>query len=389
MNSQVDLLTPEDGELKIKCIKVKQPIGDFFIGVIAAKDLVDITVVDVRRMNKEERGFESYLGVQRPLSKKRAKELSSYVNTVDACFPSGVILSVDHKCAEYDEAVGVLTLRSYSGEEDLSDDKIPYSEIARVIDGQHRIAGLESFGGEDFEINVSIFVDIDQSTEAYIFSTVNLAQTKVTKSLVYDLYDLARKNSPQKLCHNIAVTLNRLEESPLHRRIKRLGSASPHNLPGAITQAAFVHSLIRYVSEKPQIDRDLYMRGKKPQRASPKEADKLVFRNFLIDERDFDLTDIIWNYFDAVRERWSGAWSSQDRGVMLSKTNGFMGLMRYLRDCYLELGADDKVYEKNQFLQILSSIDLSNDDFNTDNFKPGTSGESKLYRCLKAGRMVD
>ena len=113
---------------------------------------------------------------------------------------------MDANCATYDADRGELTLSNYEDPENSNKDII-YAQIAKVIDGQHRIEGLKNYKGPNFEVNVSIFVEIDVAEEAYIFSTVNLAQTKVSKSLAYDLFDLARSRSPQKLCHNIAVAL--------------------------------------------------------------------------------------------------------------------------------------------------------------------------------------
>ncbi|MBY5930800.1 DGQHR domain-containing protein [Halomonas sp. DP8Y7-3] len=365
----------------VSCVPVKQKIGTFFMGVIDYRDLIDITHTDVRRIDGE-RGFESYLGIQRPLSKKRVAEIAEYVNSFDACFPTAVILSVDGKCAEYDEQSGTLSLAPYVRESDDEDDEdIPLEKIAKVIDGQHRIEGLKGYNGdEDFQVNVSIFVDIDVASEAYIFSTVNIAQTKINKSLLYDLYDLAESRSPQKLCHDIAVSLNETEGSPLYKRIKRLGVASPHSLPGAITQAAFVQSLMKYLSRKPQQDRDLYIRKKKIPRADEKDKSKLIFRDFMIDEKDFELTDILWFYFSAISKKWPIAWNSEDKGVMLRRTNGFMALMRYLKHCYLYIGKF--VPSEEDFLEIFEAIDLDDNHFTTDNYKPGSSGESGLYKKL-------
>lgn len=378
--SQPDMLRPHDGKLNIDCIRIEQPIGSFFVGSIKSSDLINITFTDVRRMEGE-RGFESYLGIQRPLSSKRVKEISEYSNTVDATFPTAVILSIPAQCAEYDESSKVLTLSSFEAEEGSLLDSVRFSEIAKVIDGQHRIAGLEGYKGDNFWINVSIFVDIEVSAEANIFSTVNLAQTKVNKSLAYDLYDLATKRSPQKLCHDIAVTLESNKKSPFYSRIKRLGSAEKHNLPGSITQAAFVQALMKFISAEPMIDRDMYMRGRPLPVYSGRTASRLIFRDYLVHERDMELTAIIWNYFSAVRERWPTAWDSEDKGIMLSKTNGFMALMRFLRDCFLELGSFNP--SQSDFYKIFQNIDLDDSDFSTRNYPPGSSGESQLYRTLK------
>jgi len=367
-----------DRRLDVRSIKISQPMGEFYIGVIKNKDLREITYSDVRRMEGE-RGFESYLGIQRPLDSKRVKELMGYVKTQDACFPTAVLLSVSARCAEYDDASGILRLTPYKASDSDVYESIPYIQMANVIDGQHRIAGLDGYNGDDFDINVSIFVDIDVSSEAQIFSTVNLAQTKVNKSLVYDLFDLATKKSPQKLCHEIAVTLDKEPESPFYNRIKRLGSAQAHNLPGSITQAAFVQSLIKYISADPLKDRDIYLRGRKPNIAD-NNSSKQIFRSFMVDDRDYELTDIIWDYFSAVASKWPVAWSSTDKGIMLSKTNGFMALMRFLKDCYIKIGKDKP--EQEDFAKIFSRVELDDGDFNTERYKPGTSGESALYKDL-------
>lgn len=366
--------------LTIKAIKITQPMGDFYIAKIKSKDLKEITFSDVRRMEGE-RGFETYLGIQRPLNMGRVKDISAYTKTQDACFPTAVLLSVQGRCASFDPESDILTLTPYQAAADDSFESVSYPKIANVIDGQHRIAGLYDYSGDDFDINVSIFVDIDVSSEAYLFSTVNLAQTKVNKSLVYDLFELASKRSPQKLCHQIAVALDKDPNSPFHNRIKRLGSAEPHNVPGSITQAAFVQSLMKYISSNPLRDRDSYLRGKIPSR-SDGDPTKLIFRSFMIDEQDFELTDILWDYFTSVSLRWPTAWSSIDKGIILNKTNGFMALMRLLKDIYVLI--DKRVPGAQDFSQHLDKIKMKDTDFNTDNFKPGTSGESALYKQFKA-----
>jgi DGQHR domain-containing protein len=371
-------------ELPVKSIRISQPMGEFYIGVIKSKDLREITYSDVRRMEGE-RGFESYLGIQRPLSPARVKDLKSYVRTQDACFPTAVLLSVPARCAEFNPDEGVLLLKPYKAVEGDEYSSVPYVGLANVIDGQHRIAGLEGYEGDNFDINVSIFVDIDVSSEAQIFSTVNLAQTKVNKSLVYDLFDLATKKSPQKLCHEIAVTLDKQPDSPFFNRIKRLGSAQPHNLPGSITQAAFVQALIKYISAEPMKDRDMYLRGKKPL-LDGGESSKQIFRKFMVDDKEFDLTDIIWDYFSAVAARWPSAWNSTDRGIVLSKTNGFMALMRFLKDAYHKIGKEKP--SREDFDLVFSRIELDDSDFSTERYKPGTSGESALYKDLIAARKL-
>jgi DGQHR domain-containing protein len=366
----------------IPVLRVSQPIGSFFIGVIDCKRLCEITDFDVRRLIKE-RDFEKYLGIQRPLDKSRVKEIREYVSTSDACFPTGVILSVRAECANYDEQNRSLELSNHIDAED-PDRTILYRQIAKVIDGQHRIEGLKESGDLQFDMNISIFVDIDVAQEGYIFSTVNLAQTKVNRSLAYDLYDLAKAKSPQKFCHNAAVALDKGKDSALYHRIKRLGVATEGRFGETITQATFVDSLMRYISKNPMSDRDVYLKGGTPLKASTEESKQLIFRNMLIENRDLEIVDVLWNYFHAVRARWSVAWDSSERGDMLSKTNGFRALMRFLGPAYLSIARKiGEVPSKTQFEKLFAEIQMTDADFNIERYVPGTSGEAALFKAFK------
>ncbi len=372
----------EPQSISLPCLKVKQPLGEFFIASINSKLLCEITEFDVRRMIKE-RDIETYLGIQRPLNPNRVKELNSYVNTTDACFPTGVILAVDGVCASYNAETHELVLSNYLEPEQF-EERIHYRQIAKVLDGQHRIEGLKAYEGDTFEINVSIFVDIDIEDQAYIFSTVNLAQTKVNKSLVYDLFDLAKSRSPQKTSHNIAVALDSNDRSPFHQKIKRLGVATEGRFNETITQATFVQSLLPYLTNNALEDRDSYLKRRTPDKVGANELEKLVFRNMFIEEKDLEIADIIWNYFDAIKQRWPMAWEASGKGMMLNKTNGFRALMRFLRPTYLYLNAPGTVTSVEAFLGVLKRVTLEDTDFTVNRFKPGTSGESELYRTLLA-----
>jgi DGQHR domain-containing protein len=364
----------------VKYLKVTQPIGDFYIASISAKRLVAITDFDVRRVLMEERDIERYLGIQRPLNKDRVREINSYVRTLDACFPTGVIIAIPEKCISLDEDQGIMTISNFIDAID-ENENIIYKRIARVLDGQHRLAGLKDFE-ETFEVNVSIFVDIDIADQANIFSTVNLAQTKVNKSLAYDLYDLMKARSPQKTCHLIAVTLDREEDSPFYKMIKRLGVATPGRSNETLTQATFIQPLLKMISADPREDRDRYLRKKTPKKIEPRLLAKHPFQHMFVDEKDFDITDILWNYFSAVNERWPSAWASRDRGIMLNRTNGYLALMRYLLFLFANKFRPGAVPTHQDFFEVFSNINIESEDFNVDKFAPGSSGESLLFKTL-------
>ena len=74
--------------IECSAFEVHQPVGAFYVAKIRPEDLTYITFVDVRRIEKEERDVERVLGIQRPLSPSRIKEITQYVNLSDASFPS-------------------------------------------------------------------------------------------------------------------------------------------------------------------------------------------------------------------------------------------------------------------------------------------------------------
>ncbi|WP_227815276.1 DGQHR domain-containing protein [Nitrogeniibacter aestuarii] len=359
-------------EYRFKCLPVNQPLGTFFVASVPYQFLIDISYADVRRLEKE-REVETYLGIQRPLQRKRVAELQEYVNTFDACFPTAIIVAIDSRCATLDG--DELVLHGYTGD----DGEVTVENIAKIIDGQHRIAGLEGFRGDDFDVPVSIFIDIDIADQAYLFSTVNLAQTKVQKSLAYDLFSLAKARSPQKTCHNIAVSMDMLEKSPLYGRIKRLGVSTIGRTSERISQATFVESLLEYISTNPIQDRDRCLRSKALDRSS---NPALVFRDFFVQDEDFKIADVVWNFFAAVANRWPVAWNSEEQGMVLSKTNGFKGLMKSLGPIYQRNFAQGSVPSSQEFLEILSRVSLEDHDFNVENFKPGSSGSGAIARRL-------
>lgn len=371
---------PDKISLQIDALKVSQPIGDFFIASIDHKTLVKISYFDVRRVLRDSRDIERYLGIQRPLSEKRVTDLASYVNFLDATFPSSIILAIDAEYAEYDEREKKLVIRNYKADEDSP--SIAISEIARVLDGQHRIAGLESFRGETFGLSVTIFIGSDIADQAYIFSTVNLEQTKVSRSIVYDLFELAKTRSPQKTAHNIAVALDRDEPGPLFKRIKRLGFATPDRKFETITQSTFVENLLPLITSNAKEDRDRLLRNERLEKIDPKSSAKLIFRNLFIEDKDLTIARIVGNYFSAVRERWEDAWSFRGEGRMLNKTNGFRALMRILPRAYLYFARPGDVVSVEKFAELFRRVDVGDDYFSVERFKPGSSGEKDLADFL-------
>ena len=380
-----DNLREDFRSVTIPVTLVSQPIGDFYIGVVPRQIAVDISEFDIRRLVNKER-FTDFMGIQREVSEKRVKDIVRYLNTTDATFPTAVILSVKNECVELQpngskiEAVSQMTLSNFP-HEDISK-RILFKQIATVIDGQHRLEALRRIS-KRFDVNVAIFVGLDKATEAEIFSTVNLAQTKVNRSLVYDLFAYREARSPEKTCHETAVVLDRDGRSPFRERIKRLGVATEGRFGETLSQATFVEGLIRHISRDPVQDREIGRRAGRWPSVSQEEFERCVLRPFFVANEDEKIVATVWNYFDAVRELWPLAWGDDGRKYVLNRTTGYLGLMRFFRDAYLHTTTKPRLLTVQSFLDVLKNSKLRDADFTKDIFIPGSSGQAALAARLR------
>lgn len=351
--------------IQAPALEIRQPIGSFYICKLSAEEIIYISKADVRRLGNKDRDVETYIGIQRELSFARVKELKKYVNLVDAAFPNTIILAISSEKASFDSTTNVLSITAQEN-------------VGKVLDGQHRIAGLEGYTRDEvpFEVIVAIFIDMDIEDQAIMFATINKTQTKVNQSLVADLYEFAHTRSPQKTCHNIARALDQLSESPFFEKIKILGSANDPEKE-TITQATFVNSLIRYISKDPMKDRDDIKRGKKLDKLNLNE---FIFRQWFLEEDDKSIAKMVMNYFSAVQQCWPVAWDNNTRDFILNRSTGFISLMKFLFDCCKALGFSQDVIKTDEFSSILKKIKLVDADFTKNRFIPGSSGQAALYK---------
>ncbi|EOV0863361.1 DGQHR domain-containing protein [Vibrio parahaemolyticus] len=381
-------------KIKIDAIKIEQPIGEFFFGKMTARELMKISYSDVRRLEDEERGVEKYLGIQRPLKKDRVKDINSYISTIDATFPNSIILAINEEHITWE-----------SGELIVSYNKNDMGNIAKILDGQHRLAGFDEqnytyldFEGneKEFELLVTIFVKADMSVQAKIFSMVNQNQTKVNKSLVYDLESLAETRSPWKTGHSIAVYLNSSEKSPFFRRIKRLGVKSHSSEPEPLTQAAFVENLVKLISPNAQEDRNIIMgkdkgflgfKSKSLPNMDTESLCKFPFRKPFSDDKDEIILKVVFDYFKAVERIWPVSWDKNTKDSVLNKTVGLIAMFRllgYILQSGLKNGditLDLKIpadYLENR----LRSLDVTEDYFNS--FDAVSKSSSRVFKELSA-----
>ena len=376
---------PDDYEISFACMLAKQPLGDLYIGIIPAKTLYQICEFDVRRVIHEERDVEKYLGIQRPLNMGRVREISQYVKFGDAAFPTTIIIAVDERCATFNPTAHTMSLRNIRDREN----PVPKKFIARVIDGQHRIEGLRDYAGEQFDCLVTILVGADIADQAHVFATVNLAQTKVNRSLAIDLYALQRSRSPLKTCHSVVVALDQDPSGPFFKRIKRLGLTTAGRVGETLTQATVVDGLGPYITDDAAQDRDDILRGRKLKRVDESSERSRIFRNWFIDGQDSNIAFVMSNYFDAARRKWKRAWDQPAQGEILSRTTGYLALSRLMRDIYLDGWQIGAIPSVDNFYAYFQRAEIQDHELNAQTFLPGSSGQGLLYRTLRTQILGD
>jgi len=370
--------------ITVKALTVTQPIGEFYVTAMNASDILRVCKFDFRRMQYTGT-IVDFLGIQRRVDPGRARQIAAYSRTMDACFPGSVVLAIDERCAHValtplDGCVDI-TISSYLDSED-NHLNIALNESTSIIDGQHRLKGIEESGELEMMIPVTIFIGIDQATEASIFSTVNLAQTKVNKSLVYDLFSLQRRRSPERTCHDTVVSLDRMAESPLRGRIKRLGVATEGRRGETLSQATVVKGLLPYITSDALADRDRGRRFGFWEPVEGPENRRRIFRHFFVAGEDEKILATMVNYFAAIMRKWPESWQNTGDGNILNRTNGYLGFMRFLRPAYLSLTTSNEVPTHGDFAAILEMVDIKDGEFTTARFPPGSSGAKRLFEKL-------
>ena len=204
---------------------------DVFTQPMKVKDVLAIFYVAVRGRDNEEGA------VQRVLSSYRVKQIREYVLQGKNFFNTFILNWTEEKHPiKFKE--GKIT--------------VPIVPIAaQVLDGQHRLGGLQAAMEIDPSIGnrtilVSFTVGLKNKEAAEIFLNINTEQKPVPKSLIYDLFGLTGNDKEHAInrAKDIAVELNENEESPYYKKIKFPGSPVGY---GIVDLSSFVSALKPYL----------------------------------------------------------------------------------------------------------------------------------------------
>lgn len=341
-------------------IEIRQPIGTFYLCSIPARRL--LKMVDVRPRSKQGDG------VQRDLSEVRIKKIGEYCSDPDAIFPTPIVVSLDSNAGVYiDEEKRKIIVKNEN------------TIVGDVIDGQHRLWGIERSNNIDaFTLPVVLMFDLTTEQKAYVFSTINSNQVKVSPSLIYELFDVAEIRSPHKTVHQIARVMNNAEDSPFYNRLKMLGKKESNQDNATLSQGTFAKSVLKLISRNPDSDTLRMKRGDVLMR-----DDRCPLRDYFILGKDEVITKILMNCYGALKDVFLDEWKAPKTNI-LWKTTGFSAVI-YALPSLIRKGVREKVLTKDYFKMCFTTfketLELEKVSLTSEHFPGG--GEQNQKKLAK------
>jgi len=410
--------------LEFPALKVNQPLGEFYVISIGAKDLLSISFSEPLKYIDNSGNVK---GNQRPKDEKRLKEIAKYIESVEMAFPNSIILT-----ANYTESGKILTdeTERWRIEEIASNSYkliIPKKiKLAAIIDGQHRLKAFDFVTKQerfdDLQLLCSVYFDLPSSYQAFLFATINSNQKKVDRSLAleqfgYNVDDETEKAwTPEKLAVFLSRKLNTDEiTSPFYTHIKvapmdatKLFSGNVQ-LSWVISTATIVDGICSLITSNAKRDRILMQQqsvfsGRN--RSLVKEIkDVSPLRNLFLNLNDQTLYDVIISFFTIIKNI---LWENASEKSYINKTVGVQACFDILKLILItEKSEHPEQIDFNLYISKAAHIDFSDKFFqasgigrsrikNTIGAATGLIHESKLkkndltfYREILDGKNTD
>lgn len=385
----------EKNFLEIPALRVKQPLGDFYVISIPAKQLLEISFSEPMKYVDNSGRVQ---GSQRPKDNDRLKEIAKYIDSVEMAFPNSIILAANYTLqGNITKDIG----ERWRVVEDIEKGSlkliIPKKlKLAAVIDGQHRLNAFEYVRQEvrftDLQLVCSVYFDLPISYQAFLFATINSNQKKVDRSLALELFGYNVDDESEKAWtpEKYAVFLSRKlnldkSSSPLYKHIK----VAPLNIDSlfeddqtntwVVSTATIVDGICSLISSNAKRDRILmqqksFLAGRN--REMIKEIkDVSPLRNLFVDYMDKTIYDTIINYFNTVKVCF---WNDVNVKSYIIKTVGIQALFDVLKLILIkEQSKNPDTIDFNPYLVKASSIDFT-DKF----FQASGIGRSRIKNSI-------
>ena len=332
--------------MELIALRIIQPLGEFYITKFVAEDLLKVSFSEELTYVDDDGKLK---GSQRKKDDKRLREIAKYIDSVEMAFPNSIILAANYN--KNGELVSDETLvwRLEQIDDYIFKIKIPtYEPLAAVIDGQHRLKAfdyVENSDRKNLEIPCSIFFDLPNSYQAFLFATINGNQKKVDRSLALEQFGFNVDEEPQtswtpeKLAVYFSRKLNLSKDiSPFHHRIKVAPRGEEILFQNAtekdwfVSTSTIVDGILMLISSNPKRDRvDMAMeqifKGRSRDMVKGRK-DNSPLRQLFLQNRDEEIYDLIVSFFRVVDTL---LWSNAPKKSYIFKTIGVLALFDLLK----------------------------------------------------------
>ena len=402
-------------KIVIKGFTVSQNGQDFIIGKAPIGEVLNYTMYTERLIigyDEDEKPIYNK-HVQRKVDASRTRQIAKFLlNDKEAIFPTNIVLNIPVNIIDsQEENDGIISITLVDNvAEQIEKAKREGSDKAdifvTIIDGQHRIRGIEVAIEElnkmiskasdpaqkealklqldnllKMELVVSFFIDKDLEFQAMTFSTINRTQRRVSQDLVYELFGLTSDDSPQKTALEVALALNAHSKSPFYRRIKLYGGTYTKDDSRPLSQAAMIKSIIKGICSSVQSAET--ERYKKRKDFNEKNSSRgLPFRQFYADNRDDLISDCMFYFFNSVRNELGQYWNYDGQTNpqnILQSTVGYEALMSLLAEIIQKENITS--FDKDTFDGYVQKLkDIKFDDIEA--YPMTTKGKNILYNTI-------
>lgn len=394
----------------IKGFPVSQNGQDFIIGKVSIEYLLKFTRYTERLITGFDENEKPIYNnhVQRKVEKARVSKIADFlINDPEAMFPTNIVLNIP--------TVAIAEQRGGNDQVEIifDDEVVRQIEQAKngvsdtdvyvtIIDGQHRIRGIEEAIDRlkkiaennelmrnrlnsllNIELVVSFFIDKSLEYQAMIFSTINRTQKKVSQDLVSSLFGLTTEDTPYKTALEVVLALNAHPSSPFYRRIKLYGGEySKKTFSPPLSQATMIKNIVKCISVSlREADNDRYRKRKELLKND--SGKYLPFRRFYAEDRDDMISNCIYYFFNSIKRTLGGYWDydgvSKPNNILQS-TVGFEALFRIMSKIMEANNISD--FNKDTFDKFI--IKLRNLEYgNTEKYPISTKGKTELIRDME------
>ena len=231
------------GEHTIPAIRIKEGKRFKFIFSVNPHELLQRAFISHREITSP---HEAQLGYQRMLSRKKLRQISSYIKKKQS-FPAPIIVSFPRNAGEDFQPASKKDI-AVLGDVILGHLRLPMKPASvYVVDGQHRLYGYTLLPrSEQHHINVIAYKGLQPHNQGAMFVDINLNQTKVPSRLLWELYpDILSPDDDEYFKAVVSRAVERLIPSELdgmatHISSGTKGRISFHALCSEVVRAKLV-----------------------------------------------------------------------------------------------------------------------------------------------------